>query len=396
MEAVDVAIIGGGITGVGIAQRVQAAGYRVLLLEQGEIGAQTSANSSKLIHGGLRYLETGQLNLVRQSLAERKALLRLAPKLVKPIPFYIPIYQDSQRGALTIRAGLSLYAMLSELDTLSYFNVLEPKAWPSLGIKLNGLQSVFRYWDAQTDDHKLTVAVANSAELLGAEIKTQTRLQQIYHQDTGCVLQFQPDDGETQLLFAKCLINATGPWVNQTLELVMPKVEPLEIELVQGSHVVLDIPAPQGILYLESIFDKRVVFVMPWKGKTMIGTTETLIASPENAKVTEQEIDYLLGIYAHYFPHLTVADLANKVIANYCGIRVLPKLRVQSKTSGGAAFNLPREIIMRSVATHPHMLSIYGGKLTTFRHTAQEALQWISQRLGVRPIKANVDQLILE
>ncbi len=390
MEAVDVAIIGGGITGVGIAQRAQAAGYRVVLLERGEIGKQTSANSSKLIHGGLRYLESGQLNLVRQSLAQRKALLKLAPTLVKPIPFYIPIYQTNQRGPLAIRAGLTLYAMLSEFDTLGYFNVVDTKEWPSLGIKLNGLQSVFRYWDAQTDDHRLTLAVANSASRLGAQIKTGIHLQQIEHQDAGCILQYQDVDGKGKPLFAKCLINATGPWVNRTLDLVTPKAKPLKIELVQGSHLVLDISPPQGILYLESIFDKRVVFVMPWQGKTMIGTTETPISNPEEAAVTAAEIEYLLGIYAHYFPQGSKLDeLRDKVVGDFCGIRVLPK-------QNGAAFDLPREMIMSSLDSHPHILSIYGGKLTTFRHTAQEALQWIVKRLGVRPIKADVDKLMLE
>ncbi|MCG9697641.1 glycerol-3-phosphate dehydrogenase/oxidase [Shewanella sp. Isolate11] len=394
MDAVDIAIIGAGITGVGIAQRAQAAGYRVLLLEQGGIGEQTSANSSKLIHGGLRYLENGQLSLVRQSLAQRKALLTLAPKLVKPVPFYIPIYQGSQRGPLAIRAGLSLYAMLSEFDTLGHFNAVDAKEWPSLGLKLNGLRAVFRYWDAQTDDHQLTVAVAKSAQALGAQIKTQVQVEQISHDHSGCVLSFRQSDktisAEPQQIFAKCVINSTGPWVNQTLDLVSPAIEKVDIELVQGSHLLLNIPPPAGILYLESIFDKRVVFVIPWQGKTLIGTTETAIDSPDKAGITQAEIHYLLGIYAHYFPqHGDENHLRDNIVRHYCGIRVLPKQQ-------GDAFDLPRETLMRSSKSHPHILTIYGGKLTTFRHTAKEALQWASDRLGVRPIKADVDKLSLD
>ncbi|MCE9677753.1 FAD-dependent oxidoreductase [Shewanella sp. AS1] len=390
MEAVDIVIIGGGITGVGIAQRAQASGYRVVLLERGALGEQTSANSSKLIHGGLRYLESGQLNLVRQSLAERRALLSLAPDLVKAVPFYIPIYEGNQRGPMAIRAGLSLYALLSELDPLGYFNRIHESQWPSLGIKLTGLQAVFRYFDAQTDDHQLTLAVAQSAAELGAKIMTQVELQQIAHDSSGCVLTYlQSESSEEKQLFAKCVINATGPWVNQTLARVTPTPAPIEISLVQGSHLLLDIAPPPGILYLESIYDKRVVFVIPWEGQTLLGTTETQVDSPEQAGVTMEETDYLLGIYSHYFPYYSIDQLKQKLTGTYCGMRVLPKL-------GGAAFDRPRETLMHSLDTHPQLLSIYGGKLTTFRHTAKEAVQWVKERIGARPIKADVDTLRLK
>lgn len=387
MEAVDLAIIGAGITGVGIAQRAQAAGYRVLVLEKDGIGEKTSANSSKLIHGGLRYLETGQLNLVRQSLAQRKALLTLAPNLVKPIPFYIPIYQGSKRGPLAIRAGLTLYAMLSEFDSLGQFKSIDAKEWPTLGLKLKGLRAVFRYWDAQTDDQALTLAVARSAQSLGATLMTDVDVERIEHNSDGCIVDYRCQQQQQQV-FAKCVINATGPWVNRTLELVAPEIAKVDIELVQGSHLVLDVPSPSGILYLESIYDKRVVFVMPWHGKTMIGTTETAIDAIEHAGVTTAEVDYLLGIYCYYFPHIAAEDgLRQKIVGQYCGIRVLPK-------QSGEVFDLPRDTLMCSQDSHPYLLTIYGGKLTTFRHTAEEAVAWVIERLGVRPIKADVNTLL--
>lgn len=387
MDAVDLIVIGAGITGVGIAQRAQAAGYRVTVLEKYGVGEQTSSNSSKLIHGGLRYLESGQLGLVRESLAQRKALLSLAPTLVKPVPFYIPVYQDSQRGPLAIRAGLSLYALLSEFDPLGQFKSLEAKEWSSLGITLKGLRAVFRYWDAQTDDLALTRAVAASAEQLGANIITQAQIEQIIHDGDGCVVNYRHNNGAASL-HARCVINATGPWVNDTLDLVTPKVDKLAIELVQGSHLVLDIAAPAGILYLESIYDKRVVFVMPWHGKTMIGTTETTIATPQDARVTVAETQYLLGIYRHYFAHMTMDALQSKVVGHYCGVRVLPK-------QTGTAFDTPRDTIMDAQPSHRHLLTIYGGKLTTFRHTAADAMLWLREQIGVRPIKADVDHLPL-
>ncbi|MCG9713975.1 FAD-dependent oxidoreductase [Shewanella insulae] len=389
MQAVDLVVIGGGITGVGIAQCAQAAGYSVVLLEKDNLGEKTSSNSSKLIHGGLRYLESGQLGLVRQSLTERKALLTLAPELVKPVPFYIPLYRGSQRGPLAIRAGLSLYALLSELDPLGQFQSVPASRWSELaGLKLKGLRAVFRYWDAQTDDGALTRAVAQSARQLGAELLTQVSLEQIEHRPDSCIVSFNAG-GEMRRLSSRCVINATGPWVNQTLERVIPKVEVSALELVQGSHLVLDIPAPRGIFYLESIFDKRVVFVMPWQGKTMIGTTETPIDAVDAAGVTPAEEAYLLGIYRHYFP-LCEADgaLEGRITGRYCGVRVLPK-------QGGEAFDLPRDTMMLSRDTHPNLLTVYGGKLTTFRHTAKEALAWVKSRCGPKPICADVDTLRL-
>ncbi|MGL4746222.1 MAG: FAD-dependent oxidoreductase, partial [Shewanella sp.] len=182
MSSYDIAIIGGGISGVGIAQYAAAAGYSTLLIEKGEIGGQTSANSSKLIHGGLRYLESGQINLVRKSLLERRNLLDLAPSLVKPVPFYIPVYQDSQRNPLTIRAGLSLYALLSEFDPLGRFVSIPAVHWHRFkGLKLSGLKAVFQYWDAQTDDKLLTQAVARSAQALGAHIYVEAEFLQLNH-----------------------------------------------------------------------------------------------------------------------------------------------------------------------------------------------------------------------
>lgn len=446
-EIYDVAIVGGGISGVGIAQFAAAAGYSTLLVEQGEIGGQTSANSSKLIHGGLRYLETAQLNLVRQSLRERRHLLKLAPNLVKAVPFYIPVYEDSQRSALTIRAGLSLYAVLSEFDPLGRFVSVPAVHWHKIrGLKLQGLKAVFQYYDAQTDDQLLTQAVARSAQGLGAVIYAHSPLVQLrfmsakedaaheimspiaptlphssaehpaqadananaMHGHTSehstvnpavksranansrlGVLEFRHQDSLMQAR-AKVVINATGPWVNDVLAKVSPPTQAAAITWVQGSHLLLDIPAPDGILYLESCFDKRVIFVMPWFGQTLIGTTETELSSLATPPiVTQDEIQYLLGIYRHYFPHSPeIAQLTQLIVKHYCGVRVLPKQNSQ-------AFERPRDTLMHTTASHPNLLSLYGGKLTTFRSTSAQVLDWIEQRLGKRVAIADVDKLPL-
>lgn len=290
MSSYDIAIIGGGISGVGIAQYAAAAGYSTLLIEKGEIGGQTSANSSKLIHGGLRYLESGQINLVRKSLLERRNLLDLAPSLVKPVAFYIPVYQDSRRNPLTIRAGLSLYALLSEFDPLGRFVSIPAVHWHRFkGLKLSGLKAVFQYWDAQTDDKLLTQAVARSAQALGAHIYAEAEFLQLNHLKEQIELSFR-HRGEVQQIETKLVINAAGPWVNEVLAHVEPPLAGVEIDWVQGAHLLLDLPAPEGILYLESCFDKRVIFVMPWYGQMLIGTTETVLTSIDTPpQVTESE-----------------------------------------------------------------------------------------------------------
>ncbi|ESE40015.1 fad dependent oxidoreductase [Shewanella decolorationis S12] len=390
MSSYDIAIIGGGISGVGIAQYAAAAGYSTLLIEKGEIGGQTSANSSKLIHGGLRYLESGQVNLVRKSLQERRHLLDFAPSLVKAVPFYIPVYQDSHRNPWTIRAGLSLYALLSEFDPLGRFVSIPAVHWHRFnGLKLQGLKAVFQYWDAQTDDKLLTQAVARSAEALGAHVYAEAEFLQLNHLGEQIDLSFR-HRGEVQQIEAKLVINAAGPWVNEVLAKVSPPLAGVELDWVQGAHLLLDLPAPDGILYLESCFDKRVIFVMPWYGQLLIGTTETELTSIDTPpQVTESEINYLLGIYRHYFPlSASIDELKTKIVQTFCGVRVLPK-------QASSAFERPRDTLMQTSVSHPRLLSLYGGKLTTFRSTSAEVLEWVEQKLGKRTPIADVDSLRL-
>ncbi|GIU43441.1 FAD-dependent oxidoreductase [Shewanella sairae] len=391
MATVDLVVIGGGINGAGIAQCAAAAGYSVLLLEKGTVAGQTSANSSKLIHGGLRYLESGQLPLVRKSLAERKALLELAPSLVNPIPFYIPVYENSRRSSWAIRAGLSLYAMLSDFDALGQFKSVPSVHWSKIkGLKLQGLKALYQYWDAQTDDKLLTQAVVKNARSLGAHVVEHAKCYSIEHFHSHCKVHYQVAD-EQQEVEALAVINAAGPWVNEVLDTVSPPIAAEPIEWVQGSHLLLDIPANDGILYLESCFDKRVIFVMPWNGQTLVGTTETVLEQlAGKPQITQQEIDYLLGIYQHYFSAFgDVEALKTRIVDNFCGVRVLPK-------QSGNAFDRPRDTLQKSQASHPNLLSLYGGKLTTYRTTAAEVLDWVEQTIGQRQTLADFDKLLLE
>jgi len=384
MTQFDVTIIGGGIAGAGVAQCAAAAGFSVLLLEKGDFASQTSCSSSKLIHGGLRYLETMQLNLVYNALHERAALLKLAPELVKPIPFYIPVYQDSSRGLWTLRAGLSLYALLSGFTKLSRYKELPKKEWSVLkGIKTEGLIAVFQYWDAQTNDQLLTNSVIKSAVNLGANAHSHAEFIKAEMLSSGYKVTFKINKGISEIN-TRLIVNASGPWVNETLDKIYPQIKGCNIDWVQGTHIILDKIAPKKVFYLESKTDQRVIFVMPWYGKTLIGTTEVVLKElPDYIRPHAEEVDYLLSVYQSYYE-----GQLPKIIRSFAGIRVLPKQK-------NAAFSRPRESIIWQSPQSPHIISLYGGKLTTFRSTAKKVVKHIKQTIGTKDKCANVDTLKL-
>ncbi|PAJ74963.1 FAD-dependent oxidoreductase [Pseudoalteromonas sp. NBT06-2] len=384
MTQFDVTIIGGGIAGAGVAQCAAAAGYRVLLLEKGDYASQTSCSSSKLIHGGLRYLETMQLNLVYNALHERTSLLRLAPELVKPVPFYIPLYKDSSRSVWTLRAGLSLYALLSGFTKLSRYKELPKKSWSVIqGLKTDGLIAVFQYWDAQTNDQLLTNSVINSAIDLGAKAQSYAEFIKAEKLSSGYKVTYRLNKDICEIN-TKMIINATGPWVNETLNKIYPQIKGCNIDWVQGTHVILDKTAPKKIFYLEVKTDQRVIFVMPWYGKTLIGTTEVLLQElPEYISPHAEEIDYLLSAYQSYYK----GELP-KIIRSFAGIRVLPK-------HSDTAFSRPRESIIWQDQNNPNIISLYGGKLTTFRMAAKKVVKKVKKQIGAKKIRANIDSIKL-
>jgi glycerol-3-phosphate dehydrogenase len=371
----DIAVIGAGIQGAGIAQAAAAAGYSVVVIEKTAAAAGTSSKSSKLIHGGLRYLETMQLGLVRESLQERALLLKLAPELVKMQPLHIPIYEDSKRSPLMIRAGLSIYALLANLNKHSLFKQLPQSEWNNLEeLSQTGLKAVFRYGEAQTDDAALTRSVLHSATQLGAEVIMPATFLKADVNTNGCEVEFF-NANRTQTISCDILVNASGPWVRDVMAKITPSLALPDIDLVQGSHLLLPLLLQQ-YFYLEAPQDKRAVFVLPWKGKLMIGTTEKIhTAAPETAVCSTGEKNYLLNVLQHYFPSLKIP---NECIESFAGLRVLPK-------SGQAAFARSREVIFAvDNEAHPRVLSVMGGKLTTYRATAQQVMTRLS---GVLPAK---------
>lgn len=380
----DIAVIGGGIQGVGVAQAAVAAGYSVILFEQSGLGAGTSSRSSKLIHGGLRYLESAQFGLVRKALQERALLLRLAPELVRLVPFYIPVYRSTSRRPWQISAGLSLYALLANLSRDALYKKIGSAVWSKLdGLVTEDLQAVYRYQDAQTDDAALTRAVMQSALELGAELKCPARIMQVNFEKPGFDLHYEQQAQQCECR-CKVVVNAAGPWVNQIMANVSPVLTGLEVDLVQGSHLILNVPAPDGIYYVEAPQDRRAVFVMPWQGQTMIGTTESAYTGdPAAVHVLPEEQSYLLEVYRHYFPAQEV-----QVIDSFAGLRVLPK-------TGHHFFHRPRDTIIHQDKKIPGVVTLYGGKLTGYRATAQQVMHAIRPLLPTRKAIADTGKLKL-
>lgn len=368
----DIVIIGAGIHGAGVAQAAAAAGYSALVLEQYAEPAQaTSSKSSKLIHGGLRYLESGQFHLVYECLQERENLLRNAPHLVRLVPFHIPIYRETTRRPWKIWLGLLLYSMFSR----KRFHRVPPEEWNQLdGLKTEGLDAVFAYYDAQTDDAWLTRSVLASAKQLGAEIITAATFTQAKLVENSCEITFQHDAGH-EAVTAGVIVNAAGPWVNNVLDKIEPSPTNMEIDLVQGTHIIVPGTVSHPY-YLESPKDRRAVFVMPWKNQVLIGTTENDYQSdPANVCPLDSEINYLLEIYNHYYAkQLTPRD----VIGAFTGLRVLPG-------GEGAAFNKSRDThLCVDRPARPRLVSIYGGKLTSYRWTSEKLLNRLAKALPKR------------
>jgi len=386
----DVVVIGAGINGAGVAQAAAAAGYSVLILEKTAVAQGTSSRSSKLIHGGLRYLETAQFRLVRESLRERALLLRNAPDLVRLKTFYIPVFRTTRRRPWQLRIGLNLYALLAGLERSAIFTTLPKSRWGRLdGLTTTDLQTVFCYNDAQTDDRVLTKAVLDSAVKMGAEVAIPATFMAARLRDGGCKIEFI-EQGRPQTCSSRVLINAGGPWVNEILSGIEPAQRMLTIDCIRGSHIIIPEPTREGVYYVESPRDGRAVFVMPWHNDTtLVGTTETrYLGNPDEVLPLGNEKLYLLHVLEHYFPRFANIKTSDLVDA-FAGLRVLMK-------KPGHAFHRSREVAFhpdRKVT--PRLISIYGGKLTTYRATAEKVMRIANGTLPGRSKVADTQTLKL-
>jgi glycerol-3-phosphate dehydrogenase len=383
-----IVVIGAGIQGAGVAQAAAAAGFKVTMLEKSSIGGATSSNSSKLIHGGLRYLESAQFGLVRECLLERQLLLKLAPELISLQRFYIPIFDHSKRRPWQIRLGLAAYSALSGFNRAGQYGEVPRVQWSHFdGLKQQQLRSVHYYYDAQTNDQLLTQAVVQSAQRLGAELLLGANVRTIDIHKHGCHIGFE-HNGREQFLEAAAVVNCSGPWVNQLLAKTTPEQAPLNIELVQGSHLLIKNTGIKHYYYLETPCDHRAIFALPYLNKLLVGTTEVpYMGDPSNARTLALEEAYLIDSLRYYFPELP-AQL--EIQQRLCGLRVLPQALSKSP------FGRHRETLyQRDHSTQPRLISVAGGKLTSYRLSALKVMEQLRPTLNHSKIIASTDKLLL-
>jgi glycerol-3-phosphate dehydrogenase len=368
----DLLILGGGVTGVGVARDAARRGLRVALLERADLASGTSSRSSKLVHGGLRYLEQYEFSLVFESVSERRVLMDIAPHLVRPLGFVFPVFSESGRSAAIIDAGMWLYDGLSLFRSPKLHRRLSRKACAKEepALRREGLSSAELYYDCATDDARLTLETALDAARAGAVVATWCPAVRLLHDERGRIFGVEAHDllGDQRFeVRARAIVNATGPWSDALrAEALGGRARPL-LRPTKGVHVVVDrasLPVQHAVV-LTHPGDGRVLFAIPWGERTYVGTTDTDWAGdPAEVAADRADVDYLLAAAAHFFPDhgLTPAD----VIATWAGLRPL------IGQAGVGESQVSRE---HHVEIEPDgMITIAGGKLTTYRRMAAEVV----------------------
>jgi glycerol-3-phosphate dehydrogenase len=366
MDSFDLLIIGGGINGCAIARDAAGRGLTVLLVEKDDLASHTSSASSKLIHGGLRYLEQYEFRLVRESLKERQVLLAAAPHIVRPLQFVLPD-PPGGRPWWMIRLGLLFYDFLSRGDEL-------PRS-KSLGRKPNQFRTPLKagdfklgtYWDAWVDDARLVVLNALDAHERGAEIATRTEFLSARREGDAWLARLA---GGREVR-ATIIVNAAGPWVAEALNRRLGEQAESRVRLIKGSHILVPRLYEGDHAYILQQADGRVVFALPYGDRNLIGTTDVPVAAPEDAVVTPDEVDYLCAAANSYFTkQVTPAEVS----WSYAGVRALYDDGEKEAKDVTRDYRLELDD-----APGPKLLSVFGGKITTARHLAGEALD----KLGI-------------
>jgi glycerol-3-phosphate dehydrogenase len=368
----DLLVIGGGINGAGIARDAAGRGLSVLLVERDDLAAHTSSVSTKLIHGGLRYLEHYEFRLVAEALAERDVLLRAAPHVIEPLAFVLP-HEPHLRPAWMIRAGLFLYDHLGGTTTLpkSFGVRLDGSRWGA-GLKPRFLRG-FVYADARVDDARLVVLNALDAQAKGAVVRLRTRLVQARRDDGLWRASLLAEGGKALHVRARGLINAGGPWVKDVLDSVSKEPTSANVRHVKGSHIVVPRVHPEEHAYILQNADERIVFVIPYQESySLIGTTDIAVDDYERPTIGADETDYLLALANDYLERpLARTD----IVWTYSGVRPL--------YDDGSAnpSEVTRDYVLKLDALEgapgpgrAPVLSIFGGKITTYRKLAEQVL----------------------
>ena len=370
MEEVDLLVVGGGINGAGIARDAAGRGLSVMLVEKDDLAAHTSSASSKLIHGGLRYLEQFELKLVRESLVERERLLRAAPHIVEPLEFVIPATR-SGRAAWKLRAGLFLYDYLGGRKVLPASRSVRPG---ELGTGLRpDLEGGFAYWDCRVQDSRLVVLNAMDAAERGATILTGTELLTARREKAHWIARIH-SSGHERSIKARALVNAAGPWAAELVVRIRGAKPCRAVRLVKGSHIVLPRLYEGAHAFLLQNRDGRVVFTIPFEDEfTLVGTTDVdWSGAPDRPSISDEETDYLLATIAAYFTRKLAAE---DIVWSFAGIRSL--------YDDGATdpSKVTRDYRLDLDASGPPLLNVFGGTITTYRRLAERALDRLAPLL---------------
>ncbi|OGV49177.1 MAG: glycerol-3-phosphate dehydrogenase [Legionellales bacterium RIFCSPHIGHO2_12_FULL_42_9] len=357
----DIVIIGGGINGCGIAADAAMRGLKTLLIEKDDLASKTSSNSSKLIHGGLRYLEQYDFALVKKALSERQKLLQIAPHLVYPIPLVLP-YKKQLRPAWLLRIGLFIYDHLSRKNKLPNSQLIRRNSNTHLFAPLTtDFQKGFLFYDCMTDDARLTISNALQAKHYGAKISTHTELLAGKAHNAQWQLTIQTKNKQPLNINTRVVINTAGPWVeevNDRLEIATH----YHLSLIKGSHILIPKLYEGENGYLLQNHDHRVVFVLPYHDQTMVGTTEIkLTTPPQDLQISPEEISYLLQIINTYFNKTMTSQ---DILLSWSGVR--PLIEHKNETPQ----ELSRDYALHYAKNPAPSLVVYGGKITTYRQLA--------------------------
>jgi glycerol-3-phosphate dehydrogenase len=376
----DILIIGGGINGCGIARDAIGRGYSVCLAEMNDLASGTSSWSTKLIHGGLRYLEHYEFRLVREALSERELLWSIAPHIIRPLRFVLP-HQKGLRPRWMLRLGLFLYDHLGGRKLLPGTETLDLRQDPA-GVPLKGgFSTAFEYSDCWVDDARLVALNARDAADRGAEINTRTRVTAAERKDgLWHVSLTDTETGAVRQVLARMLVNAAGPWVDNVLHTAMKRADAHNVRLVQGSHIVVRKLFEHDRAYIFQNGDGRIVFAIPYEGDhTLIGTTDRdYSGDPAKVHASEEEIGYLIEAAGEYFKTPITRD---DVVWTYSGVRPL------YDDGASKAQEATRDYVLKldtGSGNEPALVNIFGGKITTYRRLALSVMELVEKTIGAK------------
>lgn len=373
-SAFDVVIVGGGINGAGVARDAALRGLKVCLFEQRDFASGTSSKSTKIAHGGLRYLRNLEFGLVRESQVERLRLRRLLPHLVTPQSFCYPVYRDSPDSLLKVRLGVGVYTLLGGLKERSHALSTREALEANPRLRPDGLAGAVRYWDDRMDDARIVLETVLSAEDAGATCLNYTKVTSITRRNGGFEVSYRDSvDGNEGSVHARAICNCAGPWADGVAGVLGDDAR--RLRPTKGVHIVVPRVPGDDALILDNPRDRRTFFAIPWHDRTLIGTTDTYFdGDPSDVKAEPEDIAYLLEAANYYLPgaSLTSAD----VLHSFAGLRPLVAREHDGKREG----QLSRSHV---VFTKPDgVVTLLGGKFTTFRRMAQDATDALMATLG--------------